>query len=101
MHLDWNQSSIDSDRVTAEGDKDGDYVQWDPRELMYVHGWNLVDAGDNAATFPASSRRASRRAAGARQRPPDRDRPTATTKGWNYGITGKASHGAAPRVLFA
>ena len=34
MHLDWNQASIDSDRVTAEGDKPGDYVQWDPRELL-------------------------------------------------------------------
>ena len=48
MHLDWNQSSIDSDRVTAEGDQPGDYVQWDPRELMYVHGWNLIEAGDGS-----------------------------------------------------
>ncbi|MGZ7042420.1 MAG: hypothetical protein ACXVH7_11570, partial [Thermoanaerobaculia bacterium] len=30
MHIDWNQSSIDSDRVTREGSTPGDYVQWDP-----------------------------------------------------------------------
>jgi transketolase len=91
MHLDWNQSSIDSDRVTAEGEHPGDYVQWDPRELMYVHGWNLVDAGDGSdfARVHAAQEAALSL---------DNGFPTAivyrTTKGWNYGITGKASHGA-------
>jgi transketolase len=91
MHLDWNQSSIDSDRVTAEGDKDGDYVQWDPRELMYVHGWNLVDAGDGSDFRQVHAAQAAALSL-------DNGYPTAivyrTTKGWNYGITGKASHGA-------
>jgi transketolase len=91
MHLDWNQSSIDSDRVTAEGEHPGDYVQWDPRELMYVHGWNLVEAGDGSdfgRVLAAQDAALSL----------DNGFPTAivyrTTKGWNYGITGKASHGA-------
>ena len=30
VHLDWNQASIDSDRVCREGVVPGDYVQWDP-----------------------------------------------------------------------
>ena len=42
MHLDWNQASIDSDAVTREGDRPGDYVQWDPREFFYLHDWNVV-----------------------------------------------------------
>ncbi|HXS99326.1 MAG TPA: hypothetical protein VN915_01480 [Elusimicrobiota bacterium] len=91
MHLDWNQSSIDSDRVTAEGEHPGDYVQWDPRELMYVHGWNLVEAGDGS-----DFRRVHAAQKAALEL--DNGAPTAivyrTTKGWNYGITGKASHGA-------
>jgi len=91
MHLDWNQSSIDSDRVTAEGEHPGDYVQWDPRELMYVHGWNLVEAGDGSDFRRVHAAQAAALAL-------DNGAPTAivyrTTKGWNYGITGKASHGA-------
>lgn len=91
MHLDWNQASIDSDRVTAEGDKPGDYVQWDPRELLYLNDWNLVEAGDGS-----DFRRvlAAQQAALAL----DNGQPTAivyrTTKGWKYGIEGKGSHGA-------
>ncbi len=27
VHVEWNQSSIDSNRVTREGDQAGDYVQ--------------------------------------------------------------------------
>lgn len=91
MHIDWNQASIDSDRVTAEGDQPGDYVQWDPRELMYVHGWNLVEAGDGSDFKRVHAAQAAALAL-------DNGAPTAvvyrTTKGWNYGITGKASHGA-------
>ena len=91
MHLDWNQSSIDSDRVTAEGDKPGDYVQWDPRELLYLNDWNLIEAGDGSDF---------RKVLAAQQAALELDngQPTAivyrTTKGWKYGIEGKASHGA-------
>lgn len=91
MHIDWNQASIDSDRVTAEGDKPGDYVQWDPRELMYVNDWNLIEAGDGSdfARVLACQKQALAL---------DNGQPTAivyrTTKGWRYGIEGKASHGA-------
>src|SRR5512147_3056224 len=28
LHVDWNQASIDSNRVCREGEKPGDYVQW-------------------------------------------------------------------------
>lgn len=91
MHLDWNQASIDSDRVTAEGDTPGDYVQWDPRELLYVNDWNVVEAGDGS-----DFRRvlAAQKAALTL----DNGQPTAvvyrTTKGWKYGIEGRGSHGA-------
>ncbi len=91
MHIDWNQASIDSDRVTAEGDQPGDYVQWDPRELMVVHGWNLVEAGDGSDFRRVMAAQEAALAL-------DNGFPTAvvyrTTKGWRYGIEGKASHGA-------
>src|SRR5512140_3931296 len=46
MHVDWNQSSIDSDRVTRDGEAPGDYVQWTPMELFYLHDWNVVEVED-------------------------------------------------------
>src|SRR3990172_3432700 len=36
VHLDWNQASIDSNRVWREDDQPGDYVQWTPMELFYL-----------------------------------------------------------------
>ena len=30
VHVDWNQASIDSERVCRDGDRPGDYVQWEP-----------------------------------------------------------------------
>jgi transketolase len=45
-HLDWNQASIDSDQVTREGDRPGEYVQWDPMEFFYLHDWNVVFVKD-------------------------------------------------------
>ncbi|MBP1604445.1 MAG: Transketolase domain protein, partial [Acidobacteria bacterium] len=33
LHVDWNQASIDSNRVCRDGEVPGDYVQWDPVEL--------------------------------------------------------------------
>ncbi len=89
-HLDWNQASIDSDRVTREGSQWGDYVQWDPMEFFYLQDWNVVEVPDGF-DFPlvlAAQRRALEF---------DNGQPTAvvyrTQKGWNYGITGKKSHG--------
>ncbi|MDE2512176.1 MAG: hypothetical protein KGL74_13710, partial [Elusimicrobia bacterium] len=64
---------------------------WDPRELMYVNDWNVIEAGDGSDY---------RRVLAAQKAALELDngQPTAivyrTTKGWNYGITGKASHGA-------
>ncbi len=90
MHVDWNQSSIDSDAVTREGDRPGDYVQWDPMELFYLHDWNVIYV-PNGFDFGLVLT-AQRMAAGM-----DNGQPTAivyrTTKGWQYGIEGKKSHG--------
>lgn len=91
VHVDWNQSSIDSDRVTRENGQRGDYVQWDPASLFQLHDWNVLSVADgtNLQQIAAAHRVALLA---------DNDRPTAiiyrTKKGWRYGIEGRASHGA-------
>ena len=95
VHVDWNQSSIDSDHVTREGSQRGDYVQWDPAELFLLHDWNVLSVSDgtNLQQISAAHRRALRI---------DNDRPTVivyrTQKGWLYGIEGRASHGAGHKL---
>ncbi len=95
MHLDWNQASIDSDRVCREGDLPGDYVQWDPRELFYLHDWNVIEVADghDVQQVVAAQRHAATLETG---------QPTAivyhTHKGWRYGVEGKASHGAGHKL---
>jgi len=95
VHVDWNQSSIDSDHVTREGSKRGDYVQWDPAELFLLHDWNVLSVSDgtNLQQISAAHRRALRI---------DNNRPTVivyrTQKGWLYGIEGRASHGAGHKL---
>ena len=95
VHVDWNQSSIDSDRVTREGTERGDYVQWDPAELFQLHDWNVLSVADgtNLQQIAAAHRMALLS---------DNDRPTAivyrTQKGWRYGIEGRASHGAGHKL---
>lgn len=91
VHVDWNQSSIDSDRVTREGSRRGDYVQWDPAELFLLHDWNVFSVADGTdlQQIAAAQRLALLSEDG---------RPAAivyrTQKGWQYGIEGRASHGA-------
>jgi len=91
LHVDWNQASIDTNRVCREGDMPGDYVQWDPVELALFHDWNVIDVPDG---------RDFRQIAAAQwlSRTLDNGQPTAivyrTVKGWQYGIEGRASHGA-------
>ncbi len=91
MHLDWNQASIDSDRVCAEGGRPGDYVQWNPVELAYLHDWNVihVEDGTDLPRILAAQRIAAEGI---------NDQPTCivyrTVKGWRYGIEGCRSHGA-------
>ena len=91
FHLDWNQASIDSERVTREGDKGGDYVQWDPCELLLVQGFNVIYVPDGF-NF-AQIREAQERAMAM-----DNGHPTGivyrTVKGWKYGMEGAQSHGA-------
>jgi transketolase len=95
VHVDWNQSSIDSDRVTREGARPGDYVQWEPAELFYLHDWNVVNVADGSdfLRIAAAQREALAISNG---------HPTAiiyrTTKGWRYGIEGRASHGAGHKL---
>ncbi len=90
LHVDWNQASIDSNRVCRDGDQPGDYVQWTPAELAYLHDWNVIEVADG---FDYQQVFAAQRAALAL----DNGQPTAivyrTVKGWKYGIEGRASHG--------
>jgi transketolase len=91
LHIDWNQSSIDSDSVTREGDRPGEYVQWTPAEFCYVNDWNVVVVPDG---------KDFRQVLAAQEIAKEKlnDQPTAvvyrTIKGWQYGIEGRKSHGA-------
>lgn len=95
LHIDWNQASIDSNRVCRDGDTPGDYVQWDPLELAYLHDWNViyVPGGFDFNQILAAQQAALRM---------ENRQPTAivyrTTKGWQYGIEGRASHGAGHKL---
>jgi transketolase len=95
FHVDWNQASIDSNRVCRDGDAAGDYVQWNPMELFYLHDWNVVEVEDGRDFQQVLA--AQRRAVAI-----DNGQPTAvvyrTVKGWQYGIEGRASHGAGHKL---
>ncbi len=95
VHVDWNQSSIDSDRVTREGTARGDYVQWDPAELFLLHDWNVLSVADGTNLQQIATAHQMALLG-------DNDRPTAivyrTQKGWRYGIEGRASHGAGHKL---
>jgi transketolase len=94
-HLDWNQASIDSNRVTRDGSEWGDYVQWDPMEFFYLQDWNVIEVADGF-DFPLvlTGQRLALEM--------DNGQPTAvvyrTEKGWKYGITGKKSHGGGHKL---
>jgi transketolase len=98
LHVDWNQSSIDSNRVCREGATPGDYVQWTPAELAYLHDWNVIYVPDGFAwqQITLAQRLALKF---------DNGQPTAivyrTVKGWQYGIEGRASHGAGHALCSA
>ncbi len=91
LHVDWNQASIDSNRVCRDDESPGEYVQWTPAELAYLHDWNviLVPDGFDWQQITMAQRLALEI---------DNGQPTAiiyrTVKGWQYGIEGRASHGA-------
>ena len=98
VHVDWNQSSIDSDHVTREGGIPGDYVQWTPMELFHLHDWNVVEVPDGMIW--GSIGRAQRQALEI-----GNGQPTAvvyrTKKGFEYGVEGRASHGAGHKMCSA
>lgn len=89
-HIDWNQSSIDSDAVCAEDGKPGDYVQWAPEELFYINDWNVISVHNGLDFFQILTAQKLAQAM-------DTGQPTAviyrTVKGWKYGLEGKISHG--------
>lgn len=91
VHVDWNQCSIDSNRVCRDDGQPGDYVQWTPAELFCLHDWNVVQVTDGRDFHQILA--AQRAAASVTN-----GQPTAivyrTVKGWGYGIQGRASHGA-------
>jgi transketolase len=95
IHVDWNQSSIDSDAVTREGTTPGDYVQWDPKEFFYLQDWNVISVPDgfDFGLVLTAQRMAAQM---------DNGQPTAivyrTTKGWKYGIEGRKSHGGGHKL---
>lgn len=91
LHLDWNQASIDSEKVTADKSGRGDYTAWTPAELFYINGFNVIEVSDgfDFTQIYAAQKFAYNLNNGC---------PTAivykTIKGWRYGIEGKASHGS-------
>ncbi len=91
LHVDWNQASIDSNRVCRDGETPGEYVQWTPAELAYINDWNVIMVPDGFDWQQIA--KAQRLARGL-----ENGQPTAivyrTVKGWHYGIEGRASHGA-------
>ncbi len=95
LHLDWNQASIDSNRVCPEDGLPGEYVQWTPMEFFHMHDWNVVYVPDgrNFQQVIGGQRLAASI---------DNGQPTAvvyrTLKGWNYGIEGRVSHGAGHKL---
>ncbi len=95
LHLDWNQASIDTNRVCREDGQPGEYVQWTPMELFHLHDWNVVFVPDGKDFQQII---AAQRAAIAI----NNGQPTAviyrTVKGWQYGIEGKAAHGAGHKL---
>ncbi len=95
LHIDFNQASIDSNRVCRDGELKGDYVQWNPMELCYLHDFNVIyvdDGKDFGKIAAAQSFALSLK----------NKMPTAivyrTVKGWKYGIEGRASHGAGHKM---
>jgi len=81
--------------VCREDEEPGEYVQWTPMELFFLHDWNVVEVADglDLQQVLAGQRRAAAFVNG---------QPTAvvyrTTKGWKYGIEGRASHGAGHKL---
>ena len=96
LHLDWNQASIDSNRVCRDETGPGDYVQWDPAEMLYLHDWNLIRVADGK---DLRSVLAAQRLAAVRRNAQPTGIVYRTVKGWRYGIEGRASHGAGHKLL--
>ena len=95
LHIDWNQASIDSNHVCRDAGIPGDYVQWNPMEFAFLNDWNVIlvpDGWDFQQVFAAQHAAATM----------GNSQPTAivyrTVKGRQYGIEGKASHGAGHKL---
>ena len=95
LHIDWNQASIDSNHVCREGRIPGDYVQWNPMEFAFLNDWNVIFVPDGWDFQQISAAQHAAADMGNSQ-------PTAivyrTVKGRQYGIEGKAAHGAGHKL---
>ncbi|HUN64959.1 MAG TPA: hypothetical protein VMW43_02590 [Bacteroidota bacterium] len=91
LHVDWNQASIDSNKVCREDGTPGDYVQWNPVDLCLLQDWNVVYVPDGHNIQQVAAAQQLSLSIGNNQ-------PTAvvyrTKKGWRYGVEGRESHGA-------
>lgn len=98
FHVDWNEASIESDRVTNDGQNPGDYTQWTPMEFFRIHDFNVifVPQGHHFEQIYAAQKLALDLPG---------HQPTAivyrTVKGWRYGIEGRTSHGAGHKFCSA
>ncbi len=87
LHVDWNQASIDSNQVCREGEKPGDYVQWNPMELAYLHDWNVIyvpGAWISSRSWPPNAWRSGSRTASPRRS------FTGPPRGGNTGLKARA-----------
>lgn len=95
LHIDFNQASIDTNRVCREGELKGDYVQWNPMELCYLHDFNVIHV-DDGKDFKSIA--AAQAFAGSLNNKMPAAIVYRTVKGWKYGIEGRASHGAGHKM---
>ena len=93
LHVDWNQASIDSNRVCRDGDAPGantsSGTRWSsPCCTTGMPFWSRT------GWISGRSLAAQRRALAIRNDTSRRRSSIAPEKGWQYGVEGKASHGA-------
>lgn len=98
MHVDYNQSSIDSDRVTSETNNSGEYVPWYLDEFFYMYNFNVINVPNGHSFHQILSAQKFVNSL-------ETEQPSViiykTVKGWKYGIERKASHGSGHKFLSA
>ncbi|MFA6097939.1 MAG: hypothetical protein WCV50_04025 [Patescibacteria group bacterium] len=89
-HVNFNNCSINSDRVCPADGQPGDYMQCTPAGFYLMHGWNVYEVDGTSFPQIIMAQRLARQQ--------NNGLPTAivyhTIKGEGYGIEGRKSHGA-------